>query len=270
MKKLLSIILLVILTADFFSGCKKDNGVPPALPPKESMTIDFSNFASGKKSADLISDQKGTENSSWEFAATVAGVWKLIINITLAVPVTSFNLAADQDPVFINNNTWQWSYNASVANVTYKARFTGQITATEILWKMYITKEGTAGFAEFVWFEGTSKPDGSGGQWILNQSAQTPVPILQIDWTKSGTSIGNIKYTYIKNSDPFKTSFIENGLTTGTLNAYFTIHYFTGLKFSDVNVEWNTTTLNGRVNSLDYLLGGWYCWNENKINIICP
>jgi hypothetical protein len=271
MKKLLSLGLILILLTVLNSGCKKDKGAPPVLPPAETMTIDFSNFASLKKSGDPVLNLKGTENSSWDFAATVAGVWKLIINTTLIVPVTSFKLAIDQDPVFISTKTWQWSFNVSVASITYKARLTGQIRASDVLWMMYVTKEGTGGFPEFLWFQGTSKLDGTGGQWILNQSSQTPEAMLQIDWTKSGTAITTIKYTYVKNLDAFKTSFIEYGLTTGTLNAYYNVHYYNSVKFSDVNVEWSTSSHNGRVKSIDYLGDiNWHCWDENKINITCP
>lgn len=273
MKKLLSLTLIIILSTGFLTNCKKDKGQPPVLPPEESMSIDFSNFDSGKKSAELISDQKGTVNSNWEFAALVAGFWKLIINTTLFVPVVSFKLAIDQVPVNIAEKTWQWSYNVSAANVTYKARLTGQTRSTDVLWKMFITKEGTGSFPEFVWFEGTSKLDGTGGQWILNESALSQVPMLQIDWTKTGTSIGNIKYSYVKNGDALKTSTIEYGLTTGSFNAYYNIHYYnsTLVRFSDVNVEWNTSTRNGRVKSSDYLTGNsWFCWNEQRINITCP
>ena len=270
MKKLFTFWLILLLSGSFFSGCKKDHGDPPVLPPQESMTIDFSNFASLKKSADFLYGQKGTENSNWEFAALVAGFWKLIINTTLIVPVTSFKLAVEQKPVYLANKTWQWSYNVTVASITYKARLTGQIRTDDIFWQMYITKDGTGGFTEFVWFEGTSKLDGTGGQWILNESSQSRVPILQIDWTKTSASIGTIKYTLVKN-DTYKTSYIEYGLTSGNLNAYYNVHYFNGVKFSDINIEWNTTTHNGRIKSLDYLAGGtWYCWDSNKINITCP
>lgn len=261
-------MLILILSAGFLTNCKKDKGEPPVLPPQESMTIDFSNFATLKKSADPLYDQKGAENSNWEFAAVVAGVWKQIINTTLIVPVTAFKLAISQTPVYLDTKTWQWSFNVTVANVTYKARLTGQIRTSDVLWKMYI-KEGTS-VTEFLWFEGTSNLDGKAGQWILNQSSQIPGALIQIDWTKTGTSIASIKYTYIKN-DSFKTSYIEYGLTTSSLNAYYTVHYYNGLKFSDVNIEWNTTTHNGRVKSLDYLVGDtWFCWNEQKINITCP
>ena len=269
MKKLLSLALITLLSGTLFTSCKKDKGEPPVLPPVESMTIDFSNFASLKKSADLPVGQKGSENSNWEFSAAVAGVWKLIISTTLAVPVASFKLAANQIPVYLSEKNWQWSYTVPVAGVTYKARLTGVI-GTSNTWKMYITKEGTGGFAEFLWFEGTSKLDGTEGQWIFYESSQSQGAILQVDWAKTGASIGGIKYTYVKTGDPFKNSYIEYGLTTSTLNAYFNIHYFNTLKFSDVNIEWNTTTKNGRVKCVDYLgVTDWHCWNENKINAVC-
>jgi len=269
MKKLLALTLILILSAGLLSTCKKDNGTAPVLPPQESLTIDFTNFSTLTKSGSPIIDNKGTNNSSWEFAASVALIWKGMIATTLSVPVSAFKLAVDQDPVFLSNKTWQWSYSVSAVGVTYKARLTGQISGTDVLWKMYVTREGTGGFSEFVWFEGTSKLDGSGGQWILNQSAQVPEAYLQIDWTKTSTSVGSIKYTYIKNLDSFKSSYIEYGLTSASLNAFYNIHYYNGTKFSDVNVEWNTTTFNGRVKSSDYLLGTWFCWDANKVNTTC-
>jgi hypothetical protein len=265
MKKLLSFGMFLILFSGVFIACKKDKGDPPVLPPKESMTIDFSNFEIAVKSAGT----KGTENSNYEFAANVASIWKLIINTTLIVPVASFKLAIDQTPSYLSQNNWQWSYNVTSGGATYKARLTGAIAGTTVTWKMYITKEGTGGFPEFVWFEGTSKVDGTGGQWILNKSAASPTPLLQIDWTKSGTSLGTIKYKYVQN-DAFLNSSIEYGLTTNALNAYYTINYWNGAKSSSVNVEWNTSSHNGRVKCLDYLgTTDWYCWDANKINTIC-
>lgn len=281
MKKILVLILFIAGISLFFTSCKKDNGNPPALPPAESMDIDFSNFVTAKKSAVLITDLKGVENSYWEFAALVAGYWESIISITLAVPVASFRLATNNTPVYLGSKTWQWSYNASITvnqvSVTYKARLTGQILQNNVEWKMYITKEGTGAFAEFIWFEGTSKLDGTGGQWILNHSAQFPEPVLQIDWTKSGTSIGTVKYTYVRAlntsrvADTFKDSFIEYGKKSAALDAYYTIHYYNGLLFSDVNVEWNTTSHDGRVSGLVYFGNAdWHCWNSQLVNGTCP
>lgn len=262
MKKICSVVLILALTPGFFTGCKKDKGVAPTLPPAESMTIDFSNFTSGTK---------GINPSNWEYAAVVAGVWNVIISTTLAVPVAAYKVALVQTPVNIAAKTWQWSYNVPIATVTYKARLTGLIRTGDIQWKMYVSRDGTGGFAEFLWFEGTSKLDGTAGQWILYQSAVATDALLQIDWTKTATAIGSVQYTYVKN-DPFKNSFITYGLTSNALNAYYTVHYYDyGMtKFSDVNIEWNTTTHNGRVKSSNYLLGDWYCWDAGKVDVTCP
>lgn len=270
MKKILSYVFILAVSSVLFTGCKKDKGEPPVLPPLGSMTIDFSNFVSVKKSLEIQPGQKGTENSNWEYAATVAGFWKIIINTTLAVPVTAFEAAINQTPVYISSKNWQWSYSVTFLNTTYKARLTGLIRSSDVQWKMYITKDGTGGYTDFLWFEGTSSIAGTGGQWILYQSPDSPVALLQIDWTKSDVAVGTIKYTYVKN-DAFYNSFIEYGLNTNVLNAFYNIHYYNGVKFSDVNVEWSTTTHNGHVKSVDYLGdSNWYCWDENKVNIVCP
>jgi hypothetical protein len=101
--------------------------------------------------------------------------------------------------------------------------------------------------------------------------------LLQIDWTTSGNAINVIKYTYVRTlndtreADPFKTSSLEYGKKTGTFNSYYTIYYFNGLAFSEMNVEWNSSTRNGRVKSLsNFGDSNWHCWNGNLVNVICP
>jgi hypothetical protein len=270
MKKILFPALFFIFSSILFTNCKKDKGDPPTLPPAESMTIDFSNFSSAGKSLELLPDQKGTLSSNWEFAATVALIWKGIITTRLALPITVFKVAVEQTPVFVSGKTWQWSYNATYLNVTYKAKLTGLIETNDVQWKMYVSQDGTNGFTDFLWIEGTSKIDGTGGQWTIYENPQSTVAFLQIDWAKTTNVVGNIKYTYLK-PDSFKDSYIQYGLTSNDLNAFYTIHYYNGTKFSDVNVEWNTTTKIGHVKSVDYMPdGNWYCWDSNKVNVVCP
>lgn len=273
MKKLLMITLVLVFAGALNQSCKKNPGEPPVVPPSGTMAVDFSNFESGKKGEVSISVPKGTQNSNWEFAAGVALIWKSIIYTTLAIPVTSFQLAASQDPVYIENQTWEWKYTATVLGKTYNARLTGQIAASNVVWKMFITLEGTGGFTDFIWFEGTSEFDGSAGQWILYQSPTSPASILQIDWTKSGEDIGMVKCTYTKTGDQFKDSYIEYGLTSNALNAYYTIHYYnvSYQQFFDLNVEWSTTLHNGRVKCPGYFgNSNWYCWDGNFLNVTCP
>lgn len=269
MKKVLTLLLLAVFMATLLTGCKKKKGDPPILPPEESFVIDFSNFEAGK-SADFSSFNKGVENSNWEFSVLVTGYFRILTASTLVVPISAFNVAVDQTPTWLEEKTWQWSYSVTVASVTYKARLVGLIRTSDVQWKMYVTKEGTGGFAEFLWFEGTSKLDGTGGSWTLNESAAVQQPLLQVDWTKTGISVGTIKYTYTKTGS-FKNSYIEYGKTTGTYDSNYSINYYNGTAFSEMDVEWSSDDSNGRVMCpLWFGDSSWHCWNSNLANIVCP
>ncbi len=273
MKKILTLLLLTVFMASLLTSCKKKKGDPPVLPPEESFLIDFSNFESGK-SADFYSFEKGVENSNWEFVVLVSGYFRTVIASTLIVPVAAFNVAIDQTPAWVEEKTWQWSYSVSVASVTYKARMVGQIRTSDVLWKMYIAREGTGAYAEFLWFEGTTTFDGTGnptgGTWTLNESSTVQQPLLQIDWTKSSSGMGAIKYTYVKTGS-FKNSYIEYGKTSGTFDSYYNISYNNGTAFSEMDVEWSSAVYNGRVMCpLWFGDSLWHCWDGNLANITCP
>ncbi len=278
MKKIVSLLLLTVILANLVTSCKKP-GPPPGLPPEASMYIDFSNFESGKKSADFLTLPKGVENSNWEFAALIAGSWRALMVTTLAVPVAAFKLAIDQsDPTYLEEQTWQWNFNVNVLSATYKARLTGEVRTSDVQWKMYVSNTApTGGFAEFLWFEGTSSS--TGGQWILYHSSTYKEPVLQIDYTLSDETVTKIKYTYVRTlndnrvSDPFNTSYIEYGKTTGTFDSYYDIKVYhpTLQKFVTVKIEWSATGHNGRVQCSEYFPdSNWYCWNSNLVNILCP
>jgi hypothetical protein len=269
MKRLFLITLIISLPVCYFISCKKDKGEPPVLPPYESMVIDFSNFTAQKKSGDMTSAGKGTENSTWEFAATVANAWSTLIFPTLEVPLAAFEAAINFKPEYVSENLWQWSYDFNQGINAYKAKLQGNISTSSVTWKMYITYEGTGGYNEFLWIEGTSNTDGSGGQWIFKQSVQSAVPIFQTDWNKSGDQVTSVKYTYVKN-DTNKGSFINYLLqTTGAFDCGYNIH-FSNAMYSDSDIEWNISTFDGRLKCVDYLQDdNWYCWDTNKINKIC-
>lgn len=277
MKSSLKQALVILLAVLLVTGCKKDKdkGDPPVLPPAGSMLIDFSNFMPGKKS-DSFDASKGTPTSNWDYASGVALIWRAVINTTLAVPVKAFQAAVGKDPVYADDNTWQWKYDAAISvdnvSMTYKVRLTGQVRENDVLWKMYLAKEGTNPFSEFIWFEGTSEKDGTGGQWTLKQGPADQVPLLRIDWTGTGTNISTVKYTYIRNGDPFKESYIEFGreMITGPYNAYYDISYYNGAQFADVDVKWNTSDKTGRVMApLYFPSSDWYCWDGNYNNVDC-
>ena len=277
MKKIFNISPIILFSAIMLTGCKKDKGDPPDLPPAESFAMDFSNFEAGKKGADEAFLPKGIEDSHWEFVAVVSGYFRALLVTTLAVPVAAFDMAIDQKPKYLEENTWQWSYSITILNITYKARLTGEIRTTDVQWKMYVTREGTGGYPEFLWFDGTSKLDGTGGVWNLKHSQKYQDPLLKIEWTKSGGTIVYVKYTYVRTkkddgtNDAFNGSFIEYGKTTGVYDSYYNISYFNGLVFAPMNVEWNSTSHIGRVSCpAFYGNNNWYCWDGTLANGNCP
>lgn len=281
MKNLFTITLIITLLAGLFWGCEK-KGDPPALPPSGSMTIDFNEFIGTKKSALITEEVKNiaaVENSNWTNASTVATIWNTLVALNIAIPVASFELAVNKKPVYLDNRKWEWKYNVPVVGATYVARLTGQIRSSDIKWEMYISRDGVGGFSEFLWFEGTSALDGKSGQWILNHSQQFQEPMLQIDWEVTGTLLGNIKYTYIRvlkndrSPDNFKNSYIEYGLTTNTLNAFYTVHFdISGIAndFEDIFIEWSTTLHNGHIKANYYYQDDlWHCWDGSGNDVTC-
>jgi len=275
MKKAVSISLLIAIILVLFGGCTKKD-TPPSLPPANSMTIDFSNFLASQKSAGI--DVLATK-TNWTAAVTTAGFWNLLLTINLIVPVASFKKAMDNTPVYLDNKKWEWKYSVNLIGATYNARLTGQIQTSDIKWEMYISKTGVDPYSEFMWFSGTSALDGKSGQWILNHSQTYKEPMLQIDWTVTGTDVGSIKYTYVRDktdnrtTDWFKNSYIEYGLTSGTLNAKYTVHHnisTTTSDFKDVYIEWSTSNHNGHIKALHYFQdSNWHCWDGTGNDVTC-
>lgn len=268
MKKIVACELIIVLAAFIFSGCE-NKGDPPSLPPAESMIIDFSFFTATKKSSPVLNDLKGlnaAENTNWTVAATVAGVWNTILVANLAIPVAAFEHAVENKPSYIDNKTWQWKYSVNVLAASYTARLTGQIKTDSIKWEMYIKKDGVGGFDEFKWFEGTTALDGNGGRWTLIQSQSVQIPMLKIEWEKSGSKVGNVKYTYIKTGEAFYGSYIEYGKTSASLDAFYNVSFWetNRAKFVIVQIQWSTSQYNGQVKAIDYFQdNNWHCWDSN-------
>jgi hypothetical protein len=278
MKRTFSLLIIVILSATLFTSCEK-KGNPPVLPPLATMKIDFSDFTSRKKSAEIIGTESETNsvgNANFVYASSVAGFWNTLLALNLVIPVASFSESFNQTPAYLDNKTWQWSYSLNVLAGTYKARLTGQIRDNDVKWEMYISKEGVGAFSELLWFSGTSALDGNSGQWILNNSVAFPEPMLRIDWIQENDVVGSIKYTYIRakkddrTTDPYNGSYIEYGLQNASFNAFYNVRLYNLSSFADIFIEWSTSAHNGHIKSYShYTDNNWHCWNEIGSDIVC-
>ncbi len=270
MKRLTLYFLLLFIV---ISSCKKEDndGIPPVLPPAETMVIDFNKFTNTEKSA-------VPQRMNWIYAATNVGIWNVLIGTTFAVPVASFKLAVNNEPVKTGNYTWQWQYEVDGFTSSYTARLTGTLEVDEVRWEMYISKEGIDSFDEFMWFEGISKTDGRSGWWLLYHSPMYQEETVRIDWKKEDVEVGDIKYTYVRElnntgqPDPFNGSSLHYGLKQGLFDAWVHAHTWDQAKqvFNDTQIEWSRTKFNGWVKSPQFYGDtNWHCWDEQGYDIEC-
>ncbi len=274
------ILLLTVVAFGTFTSCKKDSpAIPPALPPAETMVMDFKSFDASQKSeilkAALLVDSVNMDN--FKYTEGTIGFWSIILFLNMAVPVASWHAAlAHNDWKELEKNAWQWTftYNALFAN--YNARLVAHQEGSSVRWEMLITKDGILGFTDFKWYEGLMAVDGSKGSWTLFESPANPVKYLQIDWAKTGTQVGSIKYTLIKEKDDsgasnlFYNNYIEYGATTSTpYDRFYTIsiyNVFSGIT-DNVNIEWNNVTHEGHAKSPYFKDQNWHAWDSTGVNI---
>jgi hypothetical protein len=193
--------------------------------------------------------------------------------------VASFYGSFLHTPEYLGDQTWEWSYEFDYFTSTYKARMTGELRSDDVKWDMYLEKVGIGSFDEFKWFEGTSNLDGNSGQWILYHSSEFPEEVLQLDWSKSGNEVSEVKYTYVRElndnreTETFNGSYLLYGKQTGDYDAYFDIHAYDNIwykDFVDVDIEWSLDEYYGRVKA-DKKFGDteWHCWDSNGYDVNC-
>ena len=266
MKKSLSFILILFLLSTSYISCRKEKGYPHVIPSANVMLIDFSNFIpASQQSVEKNFDVKGVNQYNWEEAVRIVSPWRELTSVTLSVPLAAYMDIANKKASQLSASKWEWSSNVTIIGEVYKVRLTGEVTGSQVKWEMYISGR----FPEFRWLEGTSNTAGTTGRWTFNESNTEQTALLQIDWTRAGTNIEKIRYTYLKNVLS-KDSYIEYGQASGSYSSYYTVHYYnTNLfKFSDANIEWNASDA-GRIMSADYLDGNWRCWDSQKMDDIC-
>jgi hypothetical protein len=266
----------------FSVSCSKtDEKVDPdavELPPYETMAVDFGDFMDDSSNSGKIASTNAKVGNNWLYPRVVVGLWNTALFTTLAVPVASFKSAFAHRPVFLGDNTWQWSYTVDGFTSQYAARLTGEVSGDVIIWKMYVTKSGIGAFDEFMWFSGESSKNGTHGHWVLNQSADRPNKMLRIDWERANEEIGSIRYSWVRDlkddesTDLFKDSYLEYGLQDGDYDVFYNVHAYDENmeEFVDVNIEWNRTSYFGRVMSPSYFQDEiWHCWDTLGEDVAC-
>jgi hypothetical protein len=267
--KYLSFFLLIALlcTALLNSGCKKDEPVPPELPPMELMMMDFSGFGDP---SDTLNGLKSTSHHyHWGTAFLQVSFWHSLVTVGTAIPVAAYVKALSQTPVYLGDNIWEWRYQVVAEQKGLNVKLvTEHISKQEYTAAMYVTVEVFGGSSDFKLLEGTVRYDHTHATWTLYENMLTPSPLLRVEWNRDrDAGTGDLTYTNIRPGGSENGSYIHFSYDQGgEYDAMFMI----SRKAGESVIEWNTELRYGRIMS-DFLFGNiqWRCWNGSLQNIEC-
>ncbi len=262
-------MLLAVVVIIMMNSCQKDDekNDPPELPPVASLLMDFSDF---NNPDDTVSNIKAIDTyKNWGHAYVTVGFWNILATVSVGIPVIAYAEAFNHQPVYLGENSWQWSYEVTVSPVIYTIKLISKrISNEEFTMKMLVTKSGLQGYEDFKWLEGTVRYNRTGASWILYENPDNPDEVISIDWEMDWEAdTYTIKYTYIKPGVAESGSFIEHGVTDESpYDAYYTV----SVSSNTVEIGWDRTTKAGRIKDpLKFGDTEWYCWDEDLIDIEC-
>lgn len=270
-KKIVKIsIVLLALAIVLPTGCKKDEGTPPDLPPSGSFVMDFSDFQNTNKSLMNLTDSTDTTYGNFAFSVINVSVWNAIITVGLAVPVAAFVESFNHEPELNDEGWWVWTYSFDVWSATYTAKLHGKLENNTVNWEMYISKTGLGSFTDFLWYTGESNLENTSGSWILYNKPTDATELLEITWeAESDGSAASIKYENVVPNGPENGGYIEYGKTTDVnYDAFYDI-YNKG-KDNLTSIKWNRESKAGTVKDIDFFADEeWHCWNAEFIDVTC-
>ncbi len=262
-RTLLHSLLVLIILALTVTGCGASEA--PIIPPVSTFVIPFDTFG---ETGGLISLQTGNQ-SNWNYAAFVVGVWSTIIRVGLAVPVAAFRASFHNIPLQQPDGSWVWSYSVNVAGSIYTAELHAQFITEGVSWTMNISKQGE--YQDFTWYYGECNLPVTEGFWILKHSPTNSTDLLRIDWSRNisaGTHV--IRYTNIVPGGQENGGYIDTQYTKGTPYDHIWDLYNKG-QDNHTYIEWSSITGQGRVKDLKYFGDdNWRCWNSTRMNVACP
>ncbi len=265
---------LIIITAlsVVLASCKikeEETGSAPTLPTAASFVMSFDDFDTSVATRDAAMNVIVATTSNYNYAATNIGVWNLVLQVGLAIPVASFVEAFNHDPKKQSDGSWLWAYSFSVAGVPHTAKLYGKVAGTNVEWDMYISRAG--GYTDFHWYEGTSRIDGTQGTWTLMKDPDNARAFISIEWHRNASAgTSDIKYTNVEVSTDGLGDYIHYGVTTNaTYNAYYDINDASASSL--IEIEWNRTTTAGRVKNLVHFGNeDWQYWDATHQDIAAP
>lgn len=259
---LVSVIALTLTT----TGCKKNKGSQPEIPPTNTFEIETSDYDDSQTGPQKLNGMNTAAN--WTHAAWYVGIWHLVLTITMVVPVAAYHEAIHQTPQYVNDKKgWRWKFTVNVGGVDHTCKLYGKVKDNTVNWEMYLTKAGE--YKNFKWYEGSSDLGNTAGNWLLYKDPKNPEKFIQIDWTRdASTGEADVKYTNVA-SGAGNGDYIHYGLQAGDYDAFYDINDMSDSRL--LEVEWNRTDKHGHVKD-EKKFGdtAWHCWDTTLHDVTCP
>ncbi len=260
-KSIVAISLALSLLFSFTSCDKENLDERPDLPPLESLVMDFSDFdetPGGKKALEIT-----YENFHHSYFSVV--FWNVATTVTLAVPVIAYGHALQQTPVYLGDNTWEWSFDFPLLNLNYTATLTGErISNEEFSMNMVIALALTPELG-IKWFDGVIRYDHTHATWNIYKEGS--VKVLEVEWNKDfEMEDADLTYTYLEPEQEETGSYI---MFSYIQTEVYDASYIISLANGETQIEWNATTIEGRVMDLvKFEDSAWHCWESKTIGLM--
>jgi len=266
-KRIISLLTVAMLLIIFGVACsdKEEQDTLPELPPVEALLMDFSDFDDNPTEQEALNSL--VEYTNFLYSYGTVSIWNILVTAPMILPVATYLESFNHTPVYLGDNTWQWSYSKTIGMNSYSARLvTQRISNDDFKVEMFVTQQEA--FEDFKWFEGTVKYNRTHAEWTMYESPQNNVEWLDIEWNKDWEEeVSDITYTIVKSGHAEEGSYITFGIVDDVdYDAYYTISH----SQKDTYIKWNTTSKTGRVKGeVNFGDANWHCWNELFQDVDC-
>lgn len=256
-RSMVAVILIFSLMLSFTACDKEPVEKRPELPPMESLVMDFSDFA------DEPGGTKGTLVTYGNFTHSYLTVlfWNVSSAVSLGLPVAAYGHALQQEPGYLGDYTWEWSYDFKFEGMDYRAILTGtRINNEEFSMEMVIAL-AILPDEKVKWFDAVVRYDHTHALWNLYKEDEKKM--IEAEWNKNfETEAGDLRYSYVEADQEETGSFIKIQYKPGEVyDAAYTISLSTGTTL----IEWNTESKEGRVKDpLKFGDSEWHCWDSKN------
>lgn len=255
----LSLAITLLFTS---TSCDKEPvDERPELPPVESLVMDFTNFSEPPGS------MKGTEATYENVYHSYLSVvfWNVAATVTMALPVVAYGHALQQEPVYLGDRIWEWSFDFPLNSVNYTATLTGaRVSNEEFSMEMVIAPALTPDMG-VKWFDGIIRYDHTHATWNLYKEGS--VKVLEAQWNKDyETEEADLTYTFVEPGHNENGSYI---MLAYMPQEFYDAAYTISLAAGETLIQWNTTTIEGRVKDLvKFEDSEWHCWDSAANNLV--